>query len=34
MAKADVEIATLTKQKTEVRVGQKQYNLPCKQPHA
>ena len=28
-----MEIATLNKQKTVVRVGQKQYNLQCKQPH-
>ena len=28
-----MEIATLYKQKTVVRAGQKQYNLQCKQPH-
>ena len=28
-----MEIATLNKQKTVARVGQKQYNLQCKQPH-
>ena len=33
MVEADMEIATLNKQKTVVRVGQKQYNLQWKQPH-
>ena len=28
-----MEIAALNKQKTVVGVGQKQYNLQCKQPH-
>ena len=28
-----MEIATLYKQKTVARVGQKHYNLQCKQPH-
>ena len=32
MVEADMEIATPNKQKTIVRIGQKQYNLQCKQP--
>ena len=28
-----MKIATPNKQKAVVRVGQKQYNLQCKQPH-
>ena len=27
-----MEVATLNKEKTVVRVGQKQYNVQCKQP--
>ena len=30
MVEADMEIATLNKQKTVVRVGEKEYNLQCK----
>ena len=33
MVEADLEIATLNKQKTVIRVGQKEYNLQCKSPH-
>ena len=30
MVEADMEIAALNKQKTVVRVGEKEYNLQCK----
>ena len=33
IVEADMKIATLNKQKAVVRVGQKQYNLQCKQQH-